>query len=141
MFDPEKCKIPTVYCGKKSVVPKAKKSDDFYYTRAGVPYECLKKGFGAGFNVSETQNLPDNSLRKIKYVGETYTQNFSNKNINDLDDLLKYSNTHNKPVLEKFLKTVFKKKDGVLDKRAYNSTLMYLFTHGTKKSLPSCKKI
>jgi hypothetical protein len=141
MFDIESCKIPTVYCGTKTTLPPRQKNEDFYYTRIGTPHECMSKGFGAGINTSETKGISPNSLRKIKYVGEVYVQHFEDEGINNINSLIKYANNNPKGSLEKLLKRVFVKKDGVLDKRAYNSTLMYLFRNSGQKALPVCQKI
>jgi hypothetical protein len=141
MFNQENCRIPTVYCGTETVLPTSKKGSDAYYVRHGTAHECMSKGFGAGMISVQLKGLPANSLRHIKYVGEVYEQKFIDNDINTVTSLLKFSNTNNKKTLENLLKKIFVKKDGVFDKRAYNSTLLYLFRNGNKNSLPPCQKI
>jgi len=142
MFDFKKCKIPTVYCGKEKTIPKSKSIDDRYYIRKGTPYECMTKGIGMGIITVSLKGIPANSVRHIKYVGEVYSKNLSKNNVKNIGDLIKYSKKNSNVSLEKLLKKSFTKKDGKLDKRAYNSTLMYLAKNGVDhKKLPVCSKI
>jgi|SRR5437868_5894291 len=137
-FNPNKCAIPTVYCGKNPKIPARKKGDDHYYVRKGTPNECMSKGFGAGMINERNKKLPDNSLQQIKYVGDTYDSKFKkNHKIKNVNDLIKYAKKYN---VQRLLTGVFTKKDGKLDMRAYNSTLLYLYRVGVT-NLPTCKNI
>jgi len=152
MFDPLECSIPTVYCGKKKKIPTREKGVDTYYIRKGAPHECVSKGFGAGMAVEMAKHLPANSLQRIKYVGDVYESNFKKEKINNTTSLIKYSQTLSSPELKSFLESVLVKKSGkgsikesknavIIDMRAYNSTLLYLYKNGIYKNLPSCSKI
>ena len=138
-FNPKKCAIPTVYCGN-GPVPKRKDNDDTYYSGLGTPYQCMQKGFGAGMHSEKNKSLPKNSVQNIKYVGEVYESNFKKRNINTIDDLVEYASSHEEKEIKKLLKKVFDKHNGILDQRAYNSTLLFLYKKGIQQ-LPSCVTI
>ena len=140
MFDLDRCTIPTVYCGTKKSVPKKTKNNT-RYVRKGTNYECMTKGFGAGMAMEKLKKLPLNSLQRIKYVGETYELNFKKKNVNNIDQLINHIRNLKKEKVSTFLKSVFRKKDGVIDQRAYNSTLVFLYENGVHANLPQCSKI
>lgn len=139
-FKIEDCAIPTLWCGNKKIIPTRNKSDEKYYTRKGTPLECMKQGFGAGVYTEKKKHLDKKSLQNIKYVGETYENNFNKKNIYVLEDLLSYASTHTAQQIKKLLTVVFKKKGGVLDQRAYNSTILFIYKNGIS-SVPQCSKI
>jgi hypothetical protein len=141
MFDPQDCSIPTVYCGKKKKIPVREKGADTHYVKKGTVHQCIQKGFGAGMAIERAKNLPVNSLQRIKYVGEVYESNFKKKKINNTTSLIKYSKTLTKEGLKTFLESVLIRKDDVVDMRAYNSTLLYLYKNGIYENLPSCSKI
>lgn len=138
-FDINKCDIPTIWCGDKSI-PKKKKGSGSVYTRKGTRVECMRKGFGAGMYKEINKGLSKNSLRQIKYVGEKHESLFVKHKINNIKDLIKISKTLSSSAFEKLLKKVLTRKDDKLDKRAYNSVLRYLYLKGITK-LPECKKI
>lgn len=143
MFDPSACSIPTVYCGNSSKIPKKKANDtsNTHYVRKGTPSECVSKGFMAGMVTEKLKKLPNNSLRRIKYVGEIFESNFKKKNIHNTDMLIIFSKTLSKAGLKGFLEEVFSKKGGNVDMRSYNSTLMFLYNNGVYTNLPQCAKI
>lgn len=136
-FNPENCAIPTFYCGDKARPPSLKRGDDSYYTRKGNARECLAKGFGAGMVTEKLKHLPENSLQTIKYVGDVFETKFQEQGIRNTDDLVLRSRKMNAKELGDFLKEVLVKKDGSLDKKSYNSTLLYLYKHGAN-DLPAC---
>jgi hypothetical protein len=138
-FDVDRCSIPTVWCGSKSM-PSRKKGEDKYYVRRGTPHECMKIGVGAGIYSERKKGIPATSLQNIKYVGEVYEKNFMKKRIRSLNELIKYASTHSSADIKKTLSSVFKKKGGAIDQRAYNSTLMYIYRRGIHE-LPQCLKI
>lgn len=140
MFNPRDCDIPVVYCGNNKKIPKTSKNGA-RYVRKGTPYECLSKGYGAGVHNEKAKHLKSTSLQHIRYVGDLYESNFKTKKINTLAGLLNYSKTLSREDLKRFLESVFLKKDGVVDMRAYNSTLMYLYNNGIYDNLPPCSKI
>lgn len=141
MFDPSTCVIPTVYCGNKKSVPKKSIENNTIYVRRGTSYECMSKGFGAGIISEKLKKLPSNSLQRIKYVGDTYERNFKGKNIKNTDQLISCVKSLKSEQVKKLLSAVFRKKDGVIDKRAYNSTLVFLYKNGIYSNLPKCTKI
>ncbi len=140
LFNPKTCKIPTIYCGKGSFKTATPHSSDIYYVRKGTAYECIKKGVAAGIFIERKKILPKNSLQHIKYVGEKYEKKFKAQNIKTLLGLIKYAKIHTINELSSMLRDVFKKTNKAIDTRAYNSTLMFLYTNGVGQ-LPKCVKI
>lgn len=135
-FKKEECNIPTMWCGN-GPVPQGNK-----YNKAGTPYECMKKGFGAGYYTEKAKHLPASSLENIKYVGEVYNSNFRDEGIYTIDHLITYSKRHSLRELEDLLSKTLVKKNKVIDERAWNSTLLFLNDKGVENSkLPRCKKI
>lgn len=148
MFKPSECSIPTVYCGNKKTIPKKSITDtsNTHYIRKGTAFECMSKGFGAGIHTERAKKLPKNSLQRIKYVGDVFEANFKAKNIHNTDMLVLFAKTLTKSGLKGFLEGVFgkkgkKKTDTVIDMRAYNSTLMFLYNNGVSQNLPQCSLI
>lgn len=135
----DKCSIPVVWCGKGDI-PTRKSGDEKYYIRKGTTHECMQIGFGAGKYSEIKKGINNNSLQNIKYVGETYENNFKEKNIDTILDLIKYVSSHTQLQIKLLLSSVFKKKGGGTDMRAYNSTLMFVYKKGIK-DLPPCLKI
>lgn len=136
-FKTSDCAIPSVWCGKRDT-PKGIVKNIKYY-RKGSPYECVRKGFAAGSYKMEKNSLPKNSLRQIKYVGVGYEEKFIENDVDDLDKFIQKAFVTSKKDIEKFLKFIFKNKKGLLDKRAYNSTLLYLYHRGV--DVPNCSRI
>jgi hypothetical protein len=136
-FDYKRCSIPTVYCGKKDPIPIRPDEDGYYYYRKGTGYECLQKGIGIGGATERGKLLGVNSLQRIRYVGVNYEAAFIKNNITSLTDLIGIDDEKEYKIL---LTKVFTKKNGELDTRAYNSTVMYLYKANVK-SLPECEII
>ena len=139
-FNIEKCLIPTVYCGDKDVIPQRNQEDEFKYISFGTRFQCMKKGFGAGLNSHLKKGVPNYSLKNIKYIGEKYESNFENENIFTINQLAEYIERHTKRELKELLKRVLIKSNNILDKKAYNSLLMFMYKAG-HHNLPSCKTI
>ncbi len=139
VFNASKCAIPTVYCGK-GAPPKRKASDTKYYTGTGSRYDCMRKGFGAGTAIERAKHLPVGSLQHIKYVGVVYEGRFKSNNIRNIRDLLTEAERKTKAQIKRLLRRVFMRRKGGLDKRAYNSTILYLYQHGIGH-VPSCSRI
>ncbi len=134
MFDPSECAIPRIWCGKG-----AKPNG---YLKTGTRTECIQVGFGAGMYNERAKHTPSNSLQKIKYVGEKYESRFKLKGINSTVELLKFATKRTKVQIKTLLSGVFTRKSKGLDKRAYNSTMMYLYSHGIASAkIPQCSKI
>lgn len=133
------CDIPTVWCGLSNKPPKKAKEGKYYY-KTGTRVECLRAGFGAGTHIERNANLPANSLQQIKYVGEKHEKDFKAVGIKTTADLLKEMRKKTTHEIEKILKRILVRSNGVLDARAYNSTIVYLYKHGVG-SVPPCKKI
>lgn len=134
MFDPKACEIPKIWCGKGN------KPNN--YAKTGTPYDCMKIGFGAGMHTERNKHLPPTSLQNIKYVGDTFEKRFAKKKITSTTLLLKFATKSSKLQIDALLKEVFIRKGCGLDKRAYNSTLMYLYQHGIASvKIPLCTKL
>jgi len=141
-FEIEKCVIPSIWCGTGAPPKRDPRKPLKYYHKIGSRYECMKKGYGSGYNNAKRESLPKSSLQNIPYVGDVYEKKFKSSGISNLTQLLqkarKSSKTQNKTLLSK----VFTRKKGGLDKRAYNSTLIYMYQNGVGTSkLPLCSKI
>lgn len=134
----KKCAIPELWCGVSDRIPKSK-DPLVKYVRSGNKYECMKKGFGAGMAKSKKEDLPSSSLRNIKYVGEVHEENFRRDGILTLVNLTTKMNGKSAREKEEILKRILVKSDGKLDKRAFNSVLVYLHKAGIG-GLPSCRK-
>lgn len=139
MFDEKKCDIPTIWCGDADKPPKKRKDGSYYY-KTGSRYECMKKGFGAGSSIEKKEHLSPTSLQQIKYVGEKHEKDFKKNGIASIKALITYCNGKPPKVIEKFLKGILKKSNGVTDGRAYNCVLLYLYRHGVG-NVPSCIKL
>lgn len=142
-FDPKKCLIPTVWCGK-GPVPKNNKDYDknIKYTREGSKDECVQKGFGAGTYAERSKTLPEKSLQKIKYVGATYEKNFQDRDIEDLDDLVRFARGSPTKSIKSLILEVTTKKDKKIDHRAYNHIMVWLYNNGVDASkIPKCFRL
>ena len=136
------CAIPSVWCGKSSTPPKTKPGDMVRYTGPGSRYECMQKGYGAGMYGEKNKGLPKTSLRQIKYVGETYEANFKRNGISSTTQLVSQFKGKHKTTIQNTIRKSVTKKGGVVDKKAYNHCLVYLYFHGTGgEKLPPCYKI
>jgi len=135
-FEIEKCAIPTVWCGK-GAPPKRKGLK--WYSKTGSRYECMKKGFGAGTVAEKRKHLPDNSLQQIPYVGDVYEKKFKRNGISNTGQLLQEAQNRSRTGLRTLLQRIFTKRRGGLDKRAYNSTIVFLYQHGIGH-VPSCSE-
>lgn len=134
-FDLSKCSIPTYWCGSGDELPPEK--DGRRYVRKGTPTECLRIGVGVGKYTVLRERLPPTSLQQIKYVGDKYEEKFRRYNISSLSHLVNYAQTHSPTDLQKLLRAVYTKSSKVVDLRAYNSTLSYLYQRGVLR-LPQC---
>ena len=138
-FDIGRCAIPTVYCGNKS--PRdAEPGFGRRYTRKGTSHECLRIGFGAGKSVAESKGLPKTSLRKIRYIGEVYEQHLQEQGIMNIPGLKRYAKSHQPDEIAELLRMVLVRSNGVLDGRAYNSMLLWLYQQGISR-LPGCEAL
>jgi hypothetical protein len=143
VFNVNKCKIPTVYCGNgEPKIPK--ESDNIKYSGIGTPYQCMQKGFGAGSVTERLKTLPASSLQNIKFIGESYETNFQNSyfqgrvlNIRTIRDLNDWVSHHTPAQTEQMLREVLQKKNGVFDVKAYNSTLFHLYKN-VNAQIPDC---
>lgn len=133
------CDIPVVWCGESDKPPKKGKEGKYYY-KTGSRTECLRVGFGAGTHIERNNNLPPKSLQQIKYVGEKHEKDFKAAGITDTSKLRKEMGKRTTAEMEKILKRILVRKDGVLDARAYNSVIVYLYKNGLG-AVPACKKI
>jgi hypothetical protein len=141
-FKLEDCAIPTVWCGDSDDVPDDNSKDGVKtkYVRKGTTTECLRKGFGAGQATEKSKSLPATSLQKIKYVGDKHEAAFKKAGIKTTTELVTKMKGKTDKEIEKALKKILKKSNGVVDGRAYNCVLVYLHGRGVKK-LPACTKL
>lgn len=116
----EKCQIKESWCGKNKI-PKRNLDNLVYYAKRGTPYECLRKGIGAGKSMSE--KIPEGSLRMIKYVGEKTEEKFKRQKITNLKDLYRVCE---KKDFSKTLKKVCTNKLGNVDRKSFNSVIWHL---------------
>jgi hypothetical protein len=135
-FDPNQCDIPSVWCGKRT---RPKTGNGKRYTRNGTPYECMQQGFGAGHYTERNRRLPNNSLLQLKYVTDIHEQRFIEYGINTKNDLLNHLNNLNQSEKRELLEYIFT-SNNTLDKKAYNSTLMFLYNQ-SMQTLPNCSYI
>lgn len=138
-FNLDECAIPTVWCGEGNPPPR-KPEAQTYYRKTGTRYECMKKGFGAGMYTEKNKGLPPDSLQQIKYVGDIYENKLKAMGINNCTQLRNKLNNKPTSYIKKTLTKIFTRRNKILDKRAYNSTLVYLYQHGNG-SVPRCSKI
>lgn len=135
-FVREECYNKIVWCGKGRK-PSGVKNNNIY-TVTGTRYECLKQGIGAGKYSEKKKNIPSNSIRNIKYVGEEYEKRFKSRGIKTLTQLVKIFRGLNADEKRRLLQSFLKKGNGY-DGRAYNNILLYLDSKNIKK-LPACFK-
>lgn len=138
-FNEEECAIPRVWCGEAKTYPKGIKDDGYYY-KVGSRYECLKAGIGVGLATEKSKAAPATSLQRIKYVGEKHAESFKKAGIKTLKDLTREMGKKTSTQIATTLKKILKKKNGPLDTRAYNSTVLYLYRHGVA-GVPACIKM
>jgi len=136
-FRVQDCIIPEIWCGDKNTPPK--KKDKIYY-KIGTRYECMKKGIGAGMHIERNESLPIDSLQQIKYVGEKHELAFKRAGIKTISSLIREMKGRTSKEMEVILKKILSKSDGVVDGRAYNHVVLYLYKHGIA-NVPQCKKI
>lgn len=134
-FKESKCAIPSLWCGK-GPVPKNIRNDK-KYTRKGTSVECMKQGFGAGMMSEKSKHLPPASLQQIKYIGETHEKNFKKAKIETINKLIKTFKSKEPEQIKLLLSGILMKKNSTLDKKAYNSVLLFLYRHGNS-NIPSC---
>lgn len=133
------CKIPEIYCGAQNPMPYS--GDAYsYYTRVGTGPECLKKGIGAGIYLEKKKNLSPVSVQNIKYVGDKFEKNFTDKGINTLNQLVNYIAGKSEAQIKKFLDEVCLQSNGVINKKAYNAIIIYLSMNG-HYNLPKCHSL
>ena len=133
-FNKEKCVVKKLYCGDGKI-PKDTRTKK--YSRKGSAYECLKKGYGIAEWENKKNSLPESSLQQITYIGPVYEANFKKRKIGTIKTLM--SKTAGMTAKEKsdLVKRCCTKKNGDLDKRAFNAVILYLYDHG-QKNLPMC---
>ncbi len=136
-FSEEACIIPEIWCGESATPPK--KKGTIYY-KTGSRYECMKKGFGAGTYTEKALTRPLSSLQNIKYVGPKYEENFKKAGIKTLAQLVTQTGSKTSTQIKTLLTGILTKENGILDTKAYNSTVLYLHRHGVANR-PPCVKI
>jgi hypothetical protein len=138
-FDPDKCYIPTVYCGNKERKYPYVEKDNLYEGK-GTPHQCLKKGFGGAVARENKKHLPPDSVQMIRYVGPLFEENFRKENILSTKQLIKYVRDNSARNIEQMLRRVFSNSNGSLNGKGYNSTLLYLYHNGQSR-LPQCTNL
>lgn len=135
-FDPQRCVIRKVWCGNGSI-PSHKREE---YSGNGTRYQCLQQGIGAGSAIERTKNLPASSLQHIKYVGPKHDQKFIDRGIRDKNALVRYARNNSANDIDGLLRAVLDRGEKGLDRRAYNSVLMFIYNHGVT-NLPQCERV
>ena len=134
----DRCRIPTVWCGNgkmPSTNPQGSK-----YTRPGTRKECLSKGFGAGMYSEKHKSISSESLGNLRYVGNIYIKNFGIFGVATLQDLETVAENVPSKTLQRMLEKVFTKSNGLIDTKAFNSTIYYLYERNLS-DLPECYKL
>lgn len=139
-FNIEECAIPTYWCGDSDEPPSSKKDPLIHYIRSGTRSECLRIGVGVGKYTTLKKDISPTSLQQIKYVGDEYEKKFMAKGVANTKDLLAYARIRPPQEIEKLLKSILVKSNKVVDARAYNSTLVFLYRNGVGV-LPRCTRI
>lgn len=132
-FDQRQCVIPGIWCGSGAM---PQNTATKRYSKAGTPLECLQQGIGAGTHIERRKYLDDTSLQTIRYVSDVHEAALIRQGIRNTDELIMYCKAHNGNDISSLLRRVLSKKSQ-LDVRAYNSVLMFLYTHGVR-TMPSC---
>jgi len=102
----------------------------------------MQKGYGAGMYGEKKKGLPGTSLQQIKYVGETYEANFKRNGIATTTQLIGKLKGRPKSVVRNTIMRSVTKKGGVVDKKAYNHCLAYLYARGVNgENLPPCHRL
>jgi hypothetical protein len=139
-FKETDCYIPKIWCGKEDNYPQGYHNDS-YYVRTGERHECLRQGIGAG--IATAKKHPPSSLQSIKYIGEKYEDAFKKAGIKNTTELKKETKSKTPAQIKKLLEGVLSKKGSgrnkIVDQRAYNSVILYLYRGGI--TVPKCKKI
>lgn len=138
-FNPKRCVIPIIWCGKSRRLPRSN-DPRVKYTRKGKPIECMRRGFGAGVSQARKATLNENSLQHIRYIGEHFDANFRREGIRTVRTLVNRMAGMTSIEKAKLLKRVFTRRDGSVDGRGYNSTILYLYGEGVTR-LPICKAL
>lgn len=138
-FDPEKCYIPTVYCGAQERQYPYVENDNMYMGK-GTPNQCMRKGFGAAAARESKKGLSKDNLQQIRYVGPKFEQAFKDNGIATIPILIRYVRDHSVKQINDLLKRVFRNSNGTLNGKGFNSTLLHLYHNGNNR-LPQCVKI
>jgi hypothetical protein len=137
-FNIDDCLIPSVYCGNKRRIPRS--SDYNRYTRRGTAYECLRKGIGVGIYQEKDRRNKRDSLRNIRYVGTYYADRFKDERIRDIPALKRRVGRMTEGGIKRLIERVATNRSGNIDKRTYNSVILYLYRAG-HRNVPRCKRI
>jgi len=134
-FNKSNCIIRKTFCGNGSVPAD---SSTKKYSRAGTPYECLKKGIGVGTWETKKAGLSSGSLQTISYIGPVYESNFKKKKIYTTATLVSKMRPLSGAEKKRIISGACSKANGAVDQKAVNSVILFL--HSRKVgSLPSCR--
>lgn len=135
MFNKSHCVISKIYCGDNPNLPPNTATQK--YSRKGTRYECMKRGVGIGMWTEKKKNLPANSLQQITYVGEVFEENFVRNGMTNQQQLINKFKTLSPIEKQRLLEKCCKKRNGVVEYRAYNHVLLFLHDHDVR-ALPPC---
>lgn len=135
-FDPDKCYIPTVYCGNAEKKYPYVENDNLY-TGKGSGYQCLQKGIGGAIARENKKNLPADSLQTIRYIGPKFEEKFREENILSTKQLIDFARKKSSAQIRALLERVLTNSNGTLNGRSFNSTLLFLYRNGNSR-LPQC---
>ncbi len=135
-FNKNACIVRKLYCGNNGKIPKDTATKK--YSRKGLPYECLRKGYGIADWDHRKKNLTKASLQQIMYIGPVYEANFKKKQIYSITSLIKKLGGLSAKEKRTIIAAGCKRKNGTMDQKAFNSVVLFLHDRG-QKELPSCK--
>ncbi len=138
-FDPERCYIPTVYCGTKEKKYPYYENDN-KYIQHGSPFQCMKKGFGAATARENKKRIPQSSLQNIRYIGPYFEEEFKKEGITTISQLISFARRSSANQIENTLTRVFRNRNGSLNGKGYNSILLFLYRNGNNR-LPHCEDL
>jgi len=139
-----KCGIPSVYCGNKTPIPTKNLQQNLKYNRKGTSIECLKKGINTGIYLERNKNLPESSLKNIKYIGDYFEEKFISKRINTVQQLINKIQLSSQNNNKRFLENICKNRAGNIDYRVYNSIIHFVYHNSNRevvRKLPECKTL
>lgn len=134
VFSRDRCVIRKIYCGNGR---KPSDTKDKKYSRVGSRHECMKRGFGVADWEHRKKGLSSISLQQIPYIGEKYETNFKKARVYTIRSLMSRVRIMSVGDKKKLIEKGCKRAGGSIDKKAFNSVVLFLDDRGVK-NLPNC---